>query len=672
MPVEPDVVFKAAAALVTTTFGAFVLAGRPRRTANLFLAFFLFLIAGNQYAEAIRALGGWGASPDTWARIAAAFAFLDPFALFYFLSVFPERNRLNQPRWLALAGLGPLVLAAAVPFLNLTPEVGSASLVAFSAWALVTALVYSAGLVQALETLADQGSPGMRALVPALCMAVVPAWQRVLRVPLGYPSDSVLGLDGSNQTLITLVLPTLAAVAIAAYGLREGCRNRPCRRTVLLGALAGLGMVFATNLSTVVAVLSLTGLVSYGPPPSWLPPSSAGTALKWLAISALLSSALLKHRMLELSLAMRRRAARGLVGGCAALAVLGGTLLVADATAATELAPAASVTVLFLVVWVSTEGFRRLVDVVAQAVYGVPRPGDRAQAIQAYRAGVQQALEEQRALASDAGLARLRDELGLDPGTADTIERMAQSPGNGPVSPGSLLEGRYRIREFLGGGSSGRLVLARDELLDRDVALKEVLHERPEDGDRVLEEARAASRVNHRNVVTVHDVLARPGSSVIVSEHVPGGSLRDRLEASGPLPLDETLRLVDGILSGLEAIHGEGIAHGDLKPANVLVTDQGTPRIVDFGTARVPGDRSTVRGLEGVTEGTPPYMAPERRRGGQPTVAGDLYAVGVILEECLGERVPESVAGVVERSQRDDPGRRFASASQMRRALPDP
>ncbi len=159
-----------------------------------------------------------------------------------------------------------------------------------------------------------------------------------------------------------------------------------------------------------------------------------------------------------------------------------------------------------------------------------------------------------------------------------------------PATP-TLLAGRYRLGELLGRGGMGQVWLARDETLDRDVAIKEITLPDEliaEDRDvvqrRTLREARAAARLSHPNVVQVYDVLAADGRTWIVMEHVPSRSLQQVIAADGPLPDDRAARIGLDVLTALEAAHRAGVRHRDVKPANVLLGHDGRVVLTDFGT----------------------------------------------------------------------------------------
>ncbi|MFJ7334367.1 serine/threonine-protein kinase [Streptomyces sp. NPDC101110] len=204
-----------------------------------------------------------------------------------------------------------------------------------------------------------------------------------------------------------------------------------------------------------------------------------------------------------------------------------------------------------------------------------------------------------------------------------------------------VIDGRFELQGRLGGGGMGMVWRARDLVLDRDVALKEV---RPSDPGlaehdpqaaamlraRVLREARALARVDHHNVVTIHHVVDTDAYAYpwLVMELVTGGSLQDRLD-KGPLEPVEAARLGREVLAALRAAHDVGIQHRDVKPANVLMRPDGRPVLTDFGIAAIR--ESTSLTMTGSIIGTPDYMAPERITGGEGGPGSDLWALAMML-----------------------------------------
>lgn len=191
---------------------------------------------------------------------------------------------------------------------------------------------------------------------------------------------------------------------------------------------------------------------------------------------------------------------------------------------------------------------------------------------------------------------------------------------------GSLIAGRYRLVEPLGSGSMGEVWQAHDERLDRTVALKRLLPARPgQDNDQAVREARIAARVHHPGAVTVHDVVDDEGTPCLVMAYVPGVALTDR----SPLAPLEVARIGQQVAGALAAAHEVGVVHRDVKPDNVLLTDDGDAVITDFGISRVLGDGR--RTGPGIVAGTPAYLAPEVAAGGDASFASDVFSLGATL-----------------------------------------
>ena len=202
-----------------------------------------------------------------------------------------------------------------------------------------------------------------------------------------------------------------------------------------------------------------------------------------------------------------------------------------------------------------------------------------------------------------------------------------------------MIDGRFELLERLGGGGMGQVWRARDLLLQREVALKEVTAPNAFGSDsaqagvmreRVLREAQALARLHHPNVVTIFHIVDSPAlpHPWLVMELVTGGSLHDRL-GRGPLTVPEATRVGRGVLSALRAAHAAGIQHRDVKPGNVLLRADGTPVLTDFGIAALqesPGLTAT-----GMLIGSPEYMAPERIHGHEGNPASDLWSLGLLL-----------------------------------------
>ncbi len=206
-----------------------------------------------------------------------------------------------------------------------------------------------------------------------------------------------------------------------------------------------------------------------------------------------------------------------------------------------------------------------------------------------------------------------------------------------------LLNNRYRLLEPIGSGGLAVVYRGHDLLLDRAVAVKVLRHPYADDPlfrRRFLEEARAAGKLDHPNIVHVYDVGLEADRPYIVMELVEGTHLRRVIAERAPLPVQEAVEIARQICAGVGEAHKAGIVHCDLKPQNILLTEAGTVKVADFGIARAFQPR------EGETErpktiwGSPHYISPEQAMGKPPTPASDVYSIGVILYEMLTGRPP--------------------------------
>src|SRR2546422_164603 len=207
--------------------------------------------------------------------------------------------------------------------------------------------------------------------------------------------------------------------------------------------------------------------------------------------------------------------------------------------------------------------------------------------------------------------------------------------------------GHFRILEKIGQGGMGVVYRARDERLERDVALKVFpAGALADDGARrrFRKEALALAQVNHPNIGVIHDFDCEEGVDFLVMEYIPGATLSDRLNA--PLPEKEVARLGRQLADGLAAAHGQGIVHQDLKPGNLRVTPDERLKILDFGIAKLlrvesDGDATLTETATGKISGTVPYMSPEQLQGERVDARSDIYAAGTVLYEmATGERFP--------------------------------
>jgi serine/threonine-protein kinase len=211
-----------------------------------------------------------------------------------------------------------------------------------------------------------------------------------------------------------------------------------------------------------------------------------------------------------------------------------------------------------------------------------------------------------------------------------------------PPQPGDLIAGRYELEELVGSGGMSDVFRARDNQLDRRVAIK-VLHQRyagdPEYLQRFRTEARAVARLSHPNIVTVIDRGDDAGRQYIVFEHVDGENLKELVVRSGRLPVRRAVELALPVADGLAFAHQEGLVHRDVKPQNVLLSREGEVKVTDFGIARSLDVEHGVT-QTGTVLGTGEYLAPEQASGKPVSPATDVYSLGVVLWELLAGEVP--------------------------------
>ncbi len=192
--------------------------------------------------------------------------------------------------------------------------------------------------------------------------------------------------------------------------------------------------------------------------------------------------------------------------------------------------------------------------------------------------------------------------------------------------------GRYRTLSAIGQGGMGTVWLCHDDVLNREVAVKQVgmlPGESVTDSARALREARSSAALSHRNVVTVFDFVEEAGCIWLIMEHVPGRSLSEIIKTDGPVDPSVAAEIGAQVADGLAAAHAAGTMHRDVKPGNVLIREDGVAKISDFGIARTHGDPALTQ--SGLLSGTPSYFSPELARGGEPGPATDVWALGATL-----------------------------------------
>jgi serine/threonine protein kinase len=262
--------------------------------------------------------------------------------------------------------------------------------------------------------------------------------------------------------------------------------------------------------------------------------------------------------------------------------------------------------------------------------------------------------------------------------------------------------GQYLIKKKLGDGAMGSVYLALDTLLDRPVALKLILsdfNDHPEMASRFLAEAKVLASLNRPNIPVLYGYFISSGRGVMAMEYINGETLREMIARRGPIPADIAVPLIKQALQGLAAAHRIGVVHRDLKPSNIMVDQEGTVKVVDFGIAKKIAVEAGLTGTH-TTLGTPWYMAPEQVMGRPVTARTDIYSMGVVLYEMLAGQVPfdadsifkiqtahveqipkpptvhyphipKQLVDIVMKALQKEPEARFASAEELIRALPD-
>ncbi|MEP6469671.1 MAG: Stk1 family PASTA domain-containing Ser/Thr kinase [Chloroflexota bacterium] len=225
---------------------------------------------------------------------------------------------------------------------------------------------------------------------------------------------------------------------------------------------------------------------------------------------------------------------------------------------------------------------------------------------------------------------------------------------------GRLIGGRYRLIAPVGEGGMATIWRAVDEQLDREVAVKLLREQFGSDAGfaaRFRQEARAAGSLSHPNIVPVYDYgTDTDGAQFIVMQLVEGENLATLLRERSTLETDDAVRIALGVASALEAAHRRGLVHRDVKPGNILITDDGDVKVTDFGIARAVAEASMT--VTGTTLGSVHYFSPEQARGDEVTGVSDVYALGIVLYEMLTGRRPfegDSPAAVALKRLSEDP-----------------
>jgi serine/threonine protein kinase len=217
-------------------------------------------------------------------------------------------------------------------------------------------------------------------------------------------------------------------------------------------------------------------------------------------------------------------------------------------------------------------------------------------------------------------------------------------PGSSTPPAGARQIGKYRIKSELGRGGMGAVYLAEQMGLGREVAIKELIPSAAADPTalmRFMQEAQVMARTSHPNLVQVHDLEQIGEANYIVLEFVRGKSLRERVN-QGEIPLPQTFAVMHGVLQALDYAHKRAIVHRDMKPENVLLSDEGAVKVADFGIARLTDDTGTgsTATKTGTTVGTPQYMSPEQVASSKVDGRSDLYSAGIMFYELVVGQPP--------------------------------
>lgn len=288
---------------------------------------------------------------------------------------------------------------------------------------------------------------------------------------------------------------------------------------------------------------------------------------------------------------------------------------------------------------------------------------------------------------------------------------MQNAPVNSAPSAGKTPMrriGRFTVTDKLGSGSNGNVLLGHDPIIDRAVAIKILNNpvgatDKKQREQQFINEARAAGRLSHPNIVTIYDASTESGTTFIAMEFLQGKDLRELMATGKRFDVIDAASIAYKIANALAFAHNQGVIHRDIKPANIFIVENNQPKVVDFGIARVPNrvldDNGQAQTLfKGNIMGTPNYMSPEQASSQPVTALTDVYSLGAVLYEMLtGQKpfsasdfdkliynithktpkspdllnpdVPEKLAHIVMKAMQKKPHRRYKSAAEMAMAL---
>src|SRR3989449_5900403 len=286
----------------------------------------------------------------------------------------------------------------------------------------------------------------------------------------------------------------------------------------------------------------------------------------------------------------------------------------------------------------------RQIDQIFQAALGL-EPGQRAAYLDEACSGDEKLRQEVESLiTSDEGGLSFIDEPAFE------MAARVLASDESALTAGERID-RYEVVSLLGSGGMGEVYLAHDEKLDRKIALKLLPSHFTANEERLRrfqQEARAASALNHPNIITIHELVEIDGQQFIATEFVDGETLRQRMR-HGPLSLHESLDIAIQVCGALAAAHKAGIVHRDIKPENIMLRHDGYVKVLDFGLAKLTEQHEpttqaqaaeNVNVSSGLVMGTVKYMSPEQAQGLQVDARSDIFSFGVVLYEMIAGRAP--------------------------------